>query len=69
MSRAFINLLSADHLASRFGRALNPRLCAAIEAELGLRAKSSGPIIAMDETTAVENFIDLRAYAQNEGAA
>ena len=69
MSRAFIDLLSADRLVSRCGSALYPQLRAAIEAELVFRAKSSGPIAALDETTAVEKVLDLRTYAQNRGAA
>lgn len=68
MSRAFIDLLSADRLASQFGGSLSPRLRAAIEAELVFRAKSSGRIITRDETIAAENVVDLRTYAQNKGA-
>ena len=69
MSRAFIDLLSADRLASRFGGSLSPQLRAAIEAELVFRAKSSGRIITRDETIASENVVDLRTYAPGDSSS
>ncbi|MDX8350408.1 hypothetical protein SLH49_20660 [Cognatiyoonia sp. IB215446] len=66
MSRALIDLLAMDAFAQRTGVGLNPRLRAAIEADIRFPAKRAGPIpeIAPDDLPE-----DIALFRQCDAAA
>lgn len=69
MSRALIDLLAADRLVDRFGVSLNPRLRAAMEAELTFPVKSSGPDSTLNDDASTKNVVHFITRDREEGAA
>ncbi len=67
MSRALVDLLATDALARRFGIALNPRLRAAIEADLRFPAHAAGPGSQADATTVAEAENVIRLFPHMQG--